>query len=94
MIDFIGLRVKIFDYLIHDVSEDKKAKDAKKCVIRRKSTFENYKNCSVATHLKNKMNHLQKKKKKKKITKKQKKKKKKKKMTKILLKKIIYNKKQ
>ena len=52
--------------LIHDVSEDKKAKDAKKCVIRRKSTFENYKNCSVATHLKNKMNHLQKKKKKKK----------------------------
>ena len=82
MIDFIGLRAKIFDYLIHDGSEDKKAKDAKKCVIRRKSTFENYKNCSVATHLKNKMNHLQKKKKKKK------------KMTKILLKKIIYNKKQ
>ena len=82
MIDFIGLRVKIFDYLIHDVSEDKKAKDAKKCVIRRKSTFENYKNCSVATYLKNKMNHLQKKKQKKK------------KMTKILLKKIIYNKKQ
>ena len=81
MIDFIGLRAKIFDYLIHDGSEDKKAKDAKKCVIRRKSTFENYKNCSVATHLKNKMNHLQKKKKKKK-------------MTKILLKKIIYNKKQ
>ena len=67
--------------LIHDVSEDKKAKDAKKCVIRRKSTFENYKNCSVKTYLKNKMNHLQKKNKKKK-------------MTKILLKKIIYNKKQ
>ena len=81
MIDFIGLRVKIFDYLIHDVSEDKKAKDAKKCVIRRKSTFENYKNCSVATYLKNKMNHLQKKKTKKK------------KKTKILLKKNIYNKK-
>ena len=66
MIDFIGLRVKIFDYLIHDVSEDKKAKDAKKCVIRRKSTFENYKNCSVANHLKNKINNQQKKKKKKK----------------------------
>ena len=87
MIDFIGLRVKIFDYLIHDVSEDKKAKDAKKCVIRRKSTFDNYKNCSVATYLKNKMNHLQKKKQKKKSTIKKKKKKKKKKSDKDTLKK-------
>ena len=81
MIDFIGLRVKIFDYLIHDVSEDKKAKDAKKCVIRRKSTFENYKTVQWQLILKIKWTIY-------------KKKNKKKKMTKILLKKIIYNKKQ
>ena len=29
MIKFVGLRVKTYSYLIHDSSEDKKAKDTK-----------------------------------------------------------------
>ena len=32
-----------------DGSEDKKAKDTKKCVIKRKLKFENYKHCLEAT---------------------------------------------
>ena len=38
----------------------KKAKDTKKCVIKRKLKFENYKNCLEATQLENKINHLEK----------------------------------
>ena len=34
-----------YSYLIADGSEDKKAKDTKKCVIKRKLKFENYENC-------------------------------------------------
>ena len=44
-----------------DGSEDEKAKDTKKCVIKRKLKFENYKFCLEATQLENKMNHLEKK---------------------------------
>ena len=33
MTKFVGLRVKSYGYLIDDRSEDKKAKDTKKCVI-------------------------------------------------------------
>ena len=36
---FVGLRAKTYSYLIDDVSEDKKAKDTKKCVIKRKLKF-------------------------------------------------------
>ena len=32
---FVGLRAKIYSYLIVDGSEDKKAKDTQKCVIKR-----------------------------------------------------------
>ena len=39
-----------------DGSENKKAKGTKKCVIKRKLKFENYKNCLKATQLKNKIN--------------------------------------
>ena len=53
-----GLRVKTYSYLIDDGSEDKKAKGTKKCVIKRKLKFENYKNCLEATQLENKTNHL------------------------------------
>ena len=42
---FFGLRVKTYSQLMDDGSEDKKAKDTKKCVIKRKLKFENYKNC-------------------------------------------------
>ena len=55
---FFRLRAKTCSYLIDDRSEDKKAKGTKKCVIKRKLKFENYKNCLEATQLENKINHL------------------------------------
>ena len=48
---FVGLRAKTYIYLVDDSSEDKKAKDTKKCVIKRKLKFENYKNCLETTQL-------------------------------------------
>ena len=43
-IKFVALRAKIYSYLIDDSSEEKKeAKGTKKCVIKRKIKFENYK---------------------------------------------------
>ena len=39
MTKFVGLRAKSCSYLIDDGSEDKKAKDTKKCVIKRKLNF-------------------------------------------------------
>ena len=44
MTKFFGLRAKTYSYLIDDGSEDKKAKNKKKCVIKRILKFENYKN--------------------------------------------------
>ena len=49
---FVGLRAKIYSYLIDDGSEDKKAKGTEKCVIK--------KFCLAATQLKNKINLLEK----------------------------------
>ena len=60
MIEFVGLRVKTYSYLIDDDSEDKKAKGSKKYVIKIKTKFENYKNCLEATELENKINYLEK----------------------------------
>ena len=57
---FVGLRAKTYSYLIDEFSKDKKAKGAKKCVIKRKLKFEKYKNFVEATQLENKTNHLQK----------------------------------
>ena len=37
----------------------KKAKSTKKCVIKRKLKFEDYKNCLEATQIENKINHLE-----------------------------------
>ena len=45
MTKFVGLRIKTYSYLIDDSSEDKKAKGTKKCVVKSKLKFENYKNC-------------------------------------------------
>ena len=42
------------------VLEDKKAKGTKKCVIKRKLIFEDFKNCLEATQIENKINHLEK----------------------------------
>ena len=43
-IKFIELQAKTYKYLIDDSSEDKKAKDTKKCVIKIKLKVENYRN--------------------------------------------------
>ena len=59
MEEFVILRVKSYSYLIDDGSEDKKAKGTKKCVIKRKLKFEDYKNCLEAAQLKNKIKYLQ-----------------------------------
>ena len=60
MTKFVRLRAKTYSYLIEGGSEDKKAKGTKKCVIKRKLKFENYKNCVEATQLENKINYLEK----------------------------------
>ena len=60
MTKFVGLRGNSYNYLIDDGSEDKKARGTRKCVIKRKLKFENYKNCLEATQLENKINHLEK----------------------------------
>ena len=59
MEEFVVLRIKSYSYLIDDGSEDKKAKGPKKCVIKRKLKFEDYKNCLEAAQLKNKIKYLQ-----------------------------------
>ena len=56
----VGLKGKTYSYLIDDGSEDKKAKDKKKCVIKRKLKFENYQNCLEATELEKKINYQEK----------------------------------
>ena len=43
-------RAKTYSYLIDDGSEDKKAKDTKKCVINMRLKFTNYKDCLEATY--------------------------------------------
>ena len=58
MTEFLRLRAKTFSYLIDDSTENKKVKGAKKCVIKRKLKFEDYKNCLVATQMENEINHL------------------------------------
>ena len=56
---FVGLKVKIFSYLIDYGSENKKAKGTKNCAIKRKLKFENYKNYLQANELENKINYLE-----------------------------------
>ena len=53
MTKFVGLRAKAYSYLTTAVKI--KAKSTKKCVIKRKLKFENYKNCLEATKLENKI---------------------------------------
>ena len=47
MMKFVGLRAITYSYLIDDSNEDKKAKDTKKFVIKRKLKFENYKQLNL-----------------------------------------------
>ena len=60
MKEFAGLRAKIYRYLKDNKDEGKKAKGTKSCVIKRKLTFGNYRNCLEATQLENKINLLEK----------------------------------
>ena len=43
--EFIGLRAKIYAYLMDDDTEHKKAKGTKKCVLKKRLMFENYTDC-------------------------------------------------
>ena len=45
MTEVVALRSKTYAYLMDDGSNHKKAKGTKKCVIKQKLMFENYKNC-------------------------------------------------
>ena len=45
MTEFVALRPKTYSYLTGDCREDKKAKRTKKCVIKRKPKFNDYKGC-------------------------------------------------
>ena len=45
MKEFCALRATTYSYLMDDNSEVKKSKGTKKCVIKRKATFENYTDC-------------------------------------------------
>ena len=49
------LRTKTCSYLKNNNNEDKKAKGTKKCVIKRKRKFQDYKNCSEAAQIENKI---------------------------------------
>ena len=60
MKEFAGLQARIYRYLKDNKDEGKKAKGTKRCVIKRKLTFDNYRNCLEATQLENKINLLEK----------------------------------
>ena len=44
MTEFVALRAKTYAHLMEDGSEHKKAKRTKKCVIKRRLLFQNYRN--------------------------------------------------
>ena len=54
---FVGLRAKMYSYLIDDGSEDKNAKGFKNFVIKNLK-FENFKKYLEATQLENKITHI------------------------------------
>ena len=45
MTEFVALRPKTYSYLMDDGGGDKKAKGTKKCVIKRRLKFSDYKDC-------------------------------------------------
>ena len=51
MTKFAVLSEKTFSYLIDDTSQDKNVKGTKKCAMKRKLKFENYKNSLEAFNL-------------------------------------------
>ena len=53
------IKSKTYNYL-KDNNEDKNTKSTKKCIIKRKIKFHDYKNCLEAAQIENKINHLEK----------------------------------
>ena len=60
MIGVSKLRSKTYRYLADGHDENKKRKTHKKCAIKEKLNFEDYKHCLEATQLENKINKLEK----------------------------------
>ena len=57
MKDFVRWRTKTYSYLKeNNDDEDKKVKGTRKCVIKRKLKFEDYKNRLEAVQIENKIN--------------------------------------
>ena len=54
----LKLRAKTYSYLKDNNDEDKKGKDTKNCVIKRKLQFQDYKNSLVAGQIENKIDYL------------------------------------
>ena len=53
MANFVTLSPETYSYLTDLSNENKEAKGTKKCVIKRKLKFEDYKHCLKATQLEN-----------------------------------------
>ena len=60
--EFVTLWAKTYCYLTNNNDEDKKAKDTKKCIIKTKLKFEDYKTCLKPIQLENKIYQKKKKK--------------------------------
>ena len=58
MTESAALRPKAYNYLTDDNDENKKAKGTKKCAIKRKLKFEDYKHRLEVTQLEKERNHL------------------------------------
>ena len=54
---FVGLRAKTYIYLKENNNENKKAKDTKKCVIKRKLKFQDYTDSLKVARLVRKINY-------------------------------------
>ena len=48
---FVGIRAKTYAYLMDHDSEHKKAKGTKKCVIKRRLMFKNYKDSQFSNEI-------------------------------------------
>ena len=57
----VGLRAKISSYFKENIDEDRKAKCTKKCVMKAKVKFQDYKNCLKAIQIDEKIKNLEKK---------------------------------
>ena len=51
MTDFVTLRPKTYSYLTDDCKEDKKAKGTKKCAIKRRLKFSDYRDCLLKNEI-------------------------------------------